>query len=101
MAIIRKNCWEFKQCGRQPNGAKASELGVCSASTDRRATGINGGRNGGRACWAISGTLCGGVVQGSFASKLSNCMMCDFYKLVSQQEGVNLQSPRDILAALK
>jgi len=23
------NCWEFKKCGREPGGEKASELGIC------------------------------------------------------------------------
>jgi hypothetical protein len=97
----KQNCWEFKRCGRQPNGAKAAELGVCAASTESRTTGVNGGLNGGRACWAIAGTLCGGVVQGSFATKVSNCMKCEFYQLVRQQEGKNLQSPNQILTLIK
>ncbi len=25
---MKKNCWEHKNCGRQPGGAKAKELGV-------------------------------------------------------------------------
>ena len=27
------NCWEVKQCGRQPGGPKAGEFGVCPAAT--------------------------------------------------------------------
>jgi len=23
---VRQNCWEFKQCGREPGGAKTDEL---------------------------------------------------------------------------
>lgn len=63
------NCWEFKKCGREAGGAKAKELGVCSAYP-----------NNGNCCARVAGTLCGGKVQGSFAMKLSNCMACDFYK---------------------
>ena len=62
------NCWEFKKCGREANGAKAAELGVCPAYPDH-----------GKHCAWITGTLCGGVVQGSFAMKHRNCMECDFY----------------------
>jgi hypothetical protein len=51
------NCWEFEKCGRQPGGIKVKELGVCPAATEKRAHGINGGINGGRACWAIAGTF--------------------------------------------
>jgi len=96
----KQNCWEYKKCGREPNGLKAVELGVCPASTEKRTDGINSGLNGGRACWALTGTLCGGVVQGSFASKLGNCMKCEFYQLVGAEEGPNHQSARDILKLL-
>jgi methyl-accepting chemotaxis protein len=65
----KMNCWEFKKCGRESNGAKAKELGVCPAYPNR-----------GTSCASIAGTLCGGKVQGSFAMKLANCLQCDFYK---------------------
>ncbi len=95
------NCWEFKKCGREAGGAKAAELGVCPASMASRITGANSGRNGGRACWAISGTLCGGKVQGTYAAKLQNCLNCEFYKLVATEEGPNHESAKDILSKLR
>ncbi len=81
------NCWEFKECERQPGGTKVAELGVCPAAIDETADGINGGYWGGRICWAISGTFCGGRSQGSFAQKRLNCMTCDFYREVKEVEG--------------
>jgi hypothetical protein len=63
------NCWEVKKCGREKGGAKTVELGVCPAYPDH-----------GRHCAAVTGTLCGGKVQGSFAMKLVNCMDCNFFK---------------------
>lgn len=63
------NCWEFKRCGREAGGAKAKELGVCPAYPDQ-----------GTRCARTAGTLCGGVIQGTFATKLANCLRCDFYK---------------------
>jgi hypothetical protein len=98
--MSRQNCWEFKNCGRQPGGAKAAELGVCVAASEGRVDGLNDGRNGGRACWAIAGTLCGGVVQGSFAAKLTNCMKCEFFLAVNREQGAALASPRQILERL-
>ncbi|MBI5140653.1 MAG: hypothetical protein HZA20_00490 [Nitrospirae bacterium] len=62
-------CWEFKKCGREKGGAKSGELGVCPAYPD-----------GGNTCARVAGTLCGGRIQGSFATKLTNCMECDYYK---------------------
>ncbi len=95
------NCWEFKKCGREKGGLKVKELGICPAAIEVRTNGINHGKNGGRACWALTGTLCGGAVQGSFAQKLGNCMKCEFYQLVGTQEGQNHQSSKDIFVRLK
>jgi hypothetical protein len=89
---VKKNCWEFKKCGREPGGPKAMELGVCPAAAVASANGLNGGRNGGRICWALTGTFCGGRIQGTFAQKLGNCMTCEFYKLVWQEEGPDCKS---------
>jgi len=83
------NCWEFMKCGREPGGAKAMELGVCPAAICEEADGLNDGKNGGRICWAVTGTLCGGEVQGTFAMKSVSCMACDFYRLVKQEQGLD------------
>lgn len=95
-----QNCWEAKKCGREAGGARSEELGVCPAASEKRTHGVNGGENGGRACWAIAGTLCGGVVQGSFAMKLTSCMECDFYKSVYLEHGDDVLTSRDILPLL-
>ncbi|HYW80337.1 MAG TPA: hypothetical protein VE890_12205 [Thermoguttaceae bacterium] len=63
-----RHCWEFKKCGREEGGAKSAEFGVCPAFP-----------NNGKSCAEIAGTLCGGVVQGTFAEKEANCMTCDFF----------------------
>jgi hypothetical protein len=99
--MYKKNCWEFKQCGREPGGKKEAELGVCIASTEARANGMNSGKNGGRACWVVSGTLCGGKVQGTFAAKMSNCLQCEFYRHVREEEGDNMCSAQDMIEQIK
>lgn len=85
--VRRMNCWEGKRCGREPGGAKTAELGVCPAATDTSVDGLNDGKNGGRICWAVTGTFCGGEVQGSFAAKELSCMNCEFYKRVKSEQG--------------
>ena len=65
------SCWEMKKCGREAGGANAAALGTCPAYPDH-----------GRDCWMAAGTLCGGVVQGTWAEKLGNCQKCDFYQKV-------------------
>ena len=86
---MRLNCWESKKCGREPGGVKTIELGICPAANNQKFHGIHGGKNGGRACWVLAGTLCGGKVQGTFAAKLSACMRCEFYRRVKHEEGSN------------
>jgi hypothetical protein len=83
----RKNCWEYKKCGRQPGGAHVHDLGVCAAATYTALDRVHGGTNAGRACWVVTGTFCKGEVQGTFAQKFRSCEQCDFYKLVFGEEG--------------
>jgi hypothetical protein len=97
---VKQNCWEVKKCGREQGGSRVGEFGVCPAATEIRLSGTNSGVNGGRACWVLAGTLCGGKVQGTFASKVGNCLTCEFYQLVGQEEGPNHESARQILAKL-
>jgi len=94
------NCWEFKKCGREPGGINCAQLGVCISATEQRTDGVNRGKNGGRACWAIAGTQCGGKVQGAFAQKIDDCQKCAFYTLVMDEEYPNYKSTKKILALL-
>ena len=74
------------RCGREPGGAESVRLGFCPAASDTSYHGLNGGRNGGRICWAVAGTCCGGKVQGSFAEKRSSCVDCEFFRKVQQEQ---------------
>jgi hypothetical protein len=86
---IKLNCWEFEKCGREPGGAKINEHGICPASIETSTNGINRGKNGGRICWAIAGTLSNEKIKGTFAKEKFSCMSCDFYKLVNKEEHIN------------
>jgi hypothetical protein len=92
------NCWEIKKCGREPSGTNADSLGVCPAATNEACEGLNHGKNAGRICWAVSGTLCGGVVQGIFALKIDTCLRCEVFRMVSDEEGHDfILRPEEIL----
>lgn len=90
--IVRLNCWEFNNCGREPGG-KNSFMGVCPAAIAKNLEGLNHGINAGRICWNIFGTFC--CVKNinscnySFCHKISYCKNCEFFKLVQKEEGVN------------
>lgn len=85
---MKTNCWEFKKCGREPGGTKVEQLGICQAAMNIATDGVNGGHNGGRICWAVTGTLCGGKVQGTFARKIANCLLdCEFLRTIMKEEG--------------
>lgn len=95
------NCWEAKKCGREIGGSKTGELGVCPTAMESRLTGIHEGKNGGRSCWVVAGTLCGGKEQGTFAQKYHNCEKCDFYQNVKKEEGSRFKLSIVLLGMLK
>lgn len=99
--MTKLNCWEFMKCGREPGGRRAFELGICPAATAVELNGTNSGKNGGRACWPVAGTLCGGKVQGIFAIKLPNCMQCPFFRTVGSEEGPSHEGAKDILKKIR
>jgi len=81
-----KNCWEVMNCERYPGSANVEKLGLCPAAAPNEYDGINRGKQGGRFCWAMAGTLCGSKIQGTYADKLMDCLNCNFLKLVNQEE---------------
>ena len=83
----KTNCWEIKQCGRGPGGARSGEHGICRAAIDTDLNGYNQGVDGGRMCWAVVGTMCGGEVQGSNAQMRMSCLTCEVYEQVRAEEG--------------
>jgi hypothetical protein len=82
----RLNCWEVMGCGRQLGGEKVKELGTCPAALPGKYDDVNKGTRGGRFCWVIAGTFCGGEVQGTYAKKVKNCLNCKFFKQVDEEE---------------
>ena len=86
MADDRRNCWEFKNCGRGPGGVNVGNQGLCPVALDKRLDGVNHGMNAGRACWVVAGTLGTGEVQCSFAENLDSCKECEFYRSVRSTE---------------
>lgn len=83
---VKLNCWEFKKCGRQPGGHKVNDLGICPVPIHAELDGAHEGKNAGRCCWVVAGSLCGGKIQGTYAKKLNNCWRCDFMNLVKKEE---------------
>lgn len=101
--MTKKNCWEFRCCGRQPGGGNVKKYGLCPASTLTAVNGINGGINGGRACWALTGTMSGPAekVQGLFACTISSCYACKFYEQVMYEEDEHFQGTAEIVRILR
>ncbi len=85
----KQNCWEYMECGREPKGFDVQMFDVCSVPTYTEADGLNDGKNGGRICWALAGTLINDTVTGKYACDKFSCANCDFFKLVCDEQGVN------------
>ncbi len=88
---MKKNCWKVKKCGRETDGSMVNKFKICRAATAIKFNNVNGGKNAGRACWMVAGTLCGDKIEGSYAKKGENCILCNFYKLVKKEEGYNFK----------
>ena len=86
MEEILSNCWEIKDCGREPNGRNVSLYGVCPVSVEFSLDGIHNGKNGGRCCWALAPGISKGnsnVVISCYEKALV-CRSCNFYNLVKK-----------------
>jgi hypothetical protein len=85
------NCWQFMGCGLQMKGNLLTfrKPYVCPVLSEKKFDGIHGGKNAGRACWMISHTICNGTRQDSLELKYKTCTICDFYRLVMEDEENN------------
>ncbi|GAB4346009.1 MAG: hypothetical protein Kow0089_23180 [Desulfobulbaceae bacterium] len=97
----KMNCWEYKNCGREPHGNNVQVLGVCPAATETKLHGVHGGVNAGRACWVVAGTYCHGTVQGTFSEKYATCRECDFYQKVLEENRQDFQLSLELMRKLK
>ena len=70
----------------KPGMQDVSDRGPCPAATAKEYDGVNDGQNGGRFCWAISGTLCDGDVQGTYAKKFLSCLSCHVFTQMQEEE---------------
>ncbi|MDZ4179408.1 MAG: hypothetical protein U1E29_09270 [Coriobacteriia bacterium] len=98
MLARKLNCWEYQGCERGPGGSRVGESGQCPSSTSQTLDGSNGGTNGGRACWVVSGTLCDGVAAGDYESKRNECRKCALYRRVQVEEGLDFEGADVLLS---
>jgi hypothetical protein len=80
------NCWDFHKCGRDIENKRVDGSSICPALLETGLNGIHGGKNGGRVCWIIPGTLCGGWTQRKLVPKYVLCRLCNFKKTVFKDE---------------
>ena len=83
---MARNCWEIMGCGREPEGYNVGKHGLCPVTTDVASNGVNSGKNAGRYCWRVAGTLCSGEAEGLAAKDSATCIACKFYLHVKKQE---------------
>lgn len=93
---MKKNCWVYMKCGREPDGKTDHDFGICPASQETRLDGKNSGKNAGRSCWVVEGTRCASKIQDNFVQKLKRCKKCPFYQLVHQEERENAAELLDL-----
>lgn len=94
---MKKNCWEVNACGKCKTILGDDACPVCK---EAKLHGVHGGVNGGRACWVVPHTNCGGSTQGHFGSKFANCKVCNFYSMVKEEEKGAFQLSATIMSKL-
>ncbi len=99
--MLKLNCWEIKKCGREPGGERSAVSGVCPTASSNACDGTNNGKNGGRICWAVAGTFCGGTVQGDFAKKHASCMACEVFKQIKAEQGPEFKMLKSVVEYAK
>jgi len=82
----KMNCWDFKRCNSNTGNDRIKKSDVCPVFSKTALDGINGGKNGGRSCWLIPGTLCGSRIQRAIIPKSIACRLCDFKRHVLREE---------------
>lgn len=82
----KANCWEVNKCRGIETGS-SKLVTICPVLLSDPFDSVHGGFLGGRACWAVGGTLCRGSVQGSPKEKAKGCRVCDFFHRVQKEEG--------------
>jgi len=97
---LKKNCWEYMGCGQRSGRKRSQGCTQCPVPEMTNYDGINGGKNGGRICWLITGTLCDEDVQLTFAHKFDTCRKCDFYWTVREEAGKNICLPIEIIETI-
>jgi hypothetical protein len=67
-AARKRDCWEALSCGRKES---------CPAYSTKH----------GRNCFAVTGTYCRGIEQGSYEEKIGECRAeCKFYQILMNGE---------------
>ncbi|XCN75156.1 MAG: two-CW domain-containing protein [Candidatus Electrothrix aestuarii] len=93
MSDNRMNCWEFKQCGREPGGSNIEKYGSCSVPVSVEHNGINNGKNGGRSCWILREAACEKIMRACRVDEIKECRQCRFHIHVKKSE----RFPRKII----
>lgn len=80
------NCWEFKNCGREPGGLLADSHGVCPVALALRYDGLNEGKGAGRACWLAQAEQAKSRLDDFRPVSCDRCADCDFHLRVLFEE---------------
>ncbi|MFH1688368.1 MAG: two-CW domain-containing protein [bacterium] len=77
------NCWQYRNCGREPGGLLADSLGQCPVATTLKFDGMNDGVAAGRACWMVADSCCRRKQR---AGRGDGCHACEFYRRVLYEQ---------------
>jgi len=74
--------WKTAQASEADSGVRCWEVMNCPGERRGKCPAYPEDGNG---CWTVTGTLCGGKMQGSYKEKMAGCRRCDVYRMVKGQ----------------
>jgi len=86
------NCWEFKNCGREPGGLLAARYGVCPVARAYKYDGRNDGQAAGRACWLVPRRFEHANRRAQIPT-IAACRDCAFFRRVQFELEANAADP--------
>lgn len=87
------NCWEYRNCGMEPDGIFSKIHGECPIPKMMKLDGINGGKGAGRACWTVVHSSTPGDAPIPCRNSRISCIDCEFYHRV---QGENIETADEV-----
>ena len=79
----------YRELKNEPCSTTMEDFDLHPSATEEKAGNPKNEKTEGRACSVIPGTVCEGMIQGTFIEKFEECKSCEFYQEIKEKEENN------------